>query len=64
MADIYTSEDGEATVDLQAFSKRYDQIIAELLAENERLLVLATKWCDKDHHDWQEILEIAEKGKN
>jgi hypothetical protein len=27
--------------------------------ERDRLLVLATKWCDKTHHDWQEILRIA-----
>ena len=32
--------------------------------QRDRLLTLATKWCDKDHHDWQEILHIAgtEKG--
>ena len=27
--------------------------------ERERLLVLATKHCPKDHHDWAEILVIA-----
>ena len=26
----------------------------------DRLLVLATKWCSKNHHDWAEILTIAE----
>jgi len=36
--------------------------IAELEKENERLLTLATKWCDKSHHDWQEILKIAKEG--
>ena len=30
-------------------------------ADAERLLVLVTKWCDKDHHDWQEILKMGEK---
>ena len=33
--------------------------IAELEAENERLLTLATKWCNKNHHDWLEILKIG-----
>lgn len=27
--------------------------------ERNRLLVLATKHCDKEHHDWLEILRIA-----
>jgi nitrate reductase NapAB chaperone NapD len=26
--------------------------------KSERLLVLATKHCPKEHHDWQEILRI------
>ena len=30
-------------------------------AERHRLLVLATKYCPTDHHDWQEILQIATK---
>lgn len=30
-----------------------------LRKERDRLLVLATKYCPKDHHDWQEILRIA-----
>ena len=25
----------------------------------DRLLVLATKHCPREHHDWQEILKIA-----
>lgn len=28
--------------------------------ERDRLLVLATKWCDKSHHDWEEIKRIAD----
>lgn len=35
------------------------QEIDKLRQERDRLLVLATKWCDKTHHDWQEILRIA-----
>jgi len=38
------------------------KIVGELEAENERLLTLATKWCDKSHHDWHEILKIAKEG--
>lgn len=34
----------------------------ELLQERDRLLVLATKHCDKSHHDWDEILKIANDG--
>ena len=30
----------------------------ELRLERNRLLVLATKHCPKDHHDWQEILQF------
>lgn len=33
MPDIYISEDGDATVDLMAFSARYEKRIAELEAE-------------------------------
>lgn len=28
-------------------------------AREERLLVLATKHCPREHHDWQEILTLA-----
>ena len=31
----------------------------ELENERDRLLVIATKHCDKSHPDWQEILRIA-----
>ena len=37
MTDIYTSEDGDAVVDLQAYSAGYEKRIAELEQENERL---------------------------
>jgi hypothetical protein len=26
-----------------------------------RLSVLATKYCPKDHHDWQRLMELCEK---
>jgi len=32
---------------------------AALEKERDRLLVLATKHCDTSHHDWDEILTIA-----
>lgn len=44
----------------QAARAAYKEI-SELQKQRERLLVLATKHCPKDHHDWQEILEIAKK---
>lgn len=25
-----------------------------------RLLTLATKWCERDHHDWDEIKRLAQ----
>lgn len=25
------------------------------------LSVIATKWCKKDHHDWQRLLDLAGK---
>ena len=30
--------------------------IKELEQERDRCLVIATKWCDRGHHDWQELL--------
>ena len=27
----------------------------------DRLYVLASKWCDKNHHDWQEILNLNDR---
>ena len=32
----------------------------KLRKERDRLLVLATKHCSKEHHDWDEILKIAD----
>lgn len=29
----------------------------KLKKERDRCLVIATKWCDKNHHDWKEILK-------
>ena len=31
----------------------------KLKLERDRLLVLATKHCPKNHHDWDEILKIS-----
>jgi len=33
--------------------------LERLMEEHKRLLVLATKHCPTNHHDWLEILEIA-----
>ena len=33
----------------------------ELRQIADRLLVLATKWCDLQHHDWTEIKHLAER---
>lgn len=33
MSDIYISQDGQATVDLQSYSDKYDKRIAELEAQ-------------------------------
>ena len=33
----------------------------QLQKERDRLLVLATKWCDKNHQDWTEILNLVGK---
>jgi len=33
------------------------------LIERGRLLVLATKHCPHDHHDWKELVEIAKRTK-
>jgi len=38
------------------YLKQKDARIAELEKKSDRLLVLATKWCPKEHHDWQELL--------
>ena len=35
--------------------------IDELTAERGRLEVIATKWCDRNHHDWDELTGIFTK---
>lgn len=35
--------------------------LAECQRERHRLLVIATKWTDKNHHDWDELEEIETK---
>ena len=35
------------------------QALNALEADRERLLVLASKWCDRNHHDWEEITGFA-----
>ncbi len=35
-----------------------------LRKERDRLLTLAVKWCDKNHHDWEEIEKMSEDIKN
>jgi hypothetical protein len=27
----------------------------------KKLLVLASKWCSKEHHDWETVMELSEK---
>ena len=48
---------------LGALSNLYTRIHSEcemLREERDRLLVLATKHCPRDHHDFSEILNIAD----
>ena len=48
---------------LGALSNLYTRINAEyeiLREERDRLLVLATKHCPRGHHDFSEILKIAD----
>jgi len=33
----------------------------EMEKQRDRLLTLAVKWCDKSHHDWEEIRAIGDK---
>jgi len=40
-------------------AEQFDSLMVEMLAKNDRLLVLATKHCPQDHHDWDEILKLA-----
>lgn len=47
----------ERTTD--AVTSEWSRRCQALEIERDRLLVLATKHCDKTHHDWQEILRIA-----
>ena len=47
VADLADLADPQATT-LRAMEK-----------ERDRLLVLATKHCPKEHHDWEEIIEAA-----
>jgi hypothetical protein len=49
--------------DLLAQIEKLGRVIASGIndadADKDRLLVLATKHCPRDHHDWQEIMRIA-----
>ena len=38
-----------------------DAEIERLRAIGDRLCVLATKWCDREHHDWTEIMDFYKK---
>jgi hypothetical protein len=31
-------------------------VLEAVKKERDRCLVLATKWCPREHHDWQEVL--------
>ena len=47
---------------LGALSNLYARMRAErdeIREERDRLLVLATYHCPREHHDWQELLQIA-----
>jgi hypothetical protein len=46
---------GTQTAELQGFR----EYLYHLERERDRLLVLATKHCPKEHHDWQELLKIS-----
>lgn len=49
--------------DLLAQIEKLGRVIASGINDadddKDRLLVLATKHCPKNHHDWQEIMQIA-----
>lgn len=49
-------------IPLSEFSGRWTRPnhVKELEQENQRLLVLATKHCSIDHHDFNELKEIAQ----
>lgn len=38
-----------------------DYKIEELEKQRDRLLTLTVKWCDKSHHDWEEIKAIGDE---
>ena len=44
---------------LERTHKELERTHKELERKATRLLVIATKWCDKNHHDWKELLKIA-----
>jgi predicted nucleic-acid-binding protein len=53
----------EAKEDAEKYYQLWQSVIRfheeKTVVERDRLLVLATKHCDKHHHDWQELLRIA-----
>lgn len=55
--------DGVSPGEMERDDKCGDYVVYEdyaaLKKERDRLLVLATKHCDTSHHDWDEILTIA-----
>ena len=56
--------DGDEAISTRVLEKQYRDAlnrIDNLICERDRLLVLSTKWCDRNHHDWKEIIYIADK---
>lgn len=43
------------------FAKREYHDAIQIRWQRDRLLTLATKHCDRSHHDWDEILDLASK---
>jgi hypothetical protein len=43
--------------------ERLERNRARLIAITARLLVLATKWCPKDHQDWEVVMQTADRDK-
>lgn len=44
-----------------SFAGGMSSLYTKLRDQRDRLFVLATKHCPKDHHDWQEILEFEKE---
>ena len=58
---LYLQVEASIAEDIHYKVQQLIRIGEKKIKERDRLGVLAVKWCDKKHHDWDEILNILDQ---